>query len=83
VLFIFFNVVGTLIQTAFVDTNHYLLHNTDRLSLNIATVVGIVFATLFRLFCYRKFVFNDVPASGNDVPPSGVAEELAEPVTIP
>ena len=76
VLFIFFNVVGTLIQTAFVDTNHYLLHNTDRLSLNIATVVGIVFATLFRLFCYRKFVFNDVPAAG-------VAEELAEPVTIP
>jgi putative flippase GtrA len=28
VLFVFFNVVGTLIQTAFVDTNHYLLHNT-------------------------------------------------------
>jgi len=77
VLFIFFNVVGTLIQTAFVDTNHYLLHNTDRLSLNIATVVGIVFATLFRLFCYRKFVFNDV--HGPDEPADG----LVEPVTIP
>jgi putative flippase GtrA len=76
VLFVFFNVIGTLIQTAFVDTNHYLLHNTDRLSLNIATVAGIIVATLFRLFCYRKFVFNDVP-------PAGVAEELAEPVTIP
>ncbi|MDX6343234.1 MAG: hypothetical protein QOH87_3372 [Trebonia sp.] len=76
VLFVFFNVVGTLIQTAFVDTNHYLLHNTDRLSLNIATVIGIVFATLFRLFCYRKFVFNDVT-------PARVAEDLAEPVTIP
>ena len=33
VLFVFFNVVGTLIQTAFVDFNHYLLHNTDRISL--------------------------------------------------
>jgi putative flippase GtrA len=76
VLFIFFNVVGTLIQTAFVDGNHYLLHNTDRISLNIANVFGIGVATLFRLFCYRKFVFNDVPAAG-------VAEELAEPVTIP
>lgn len=76
VLFIFFNVVGTLIQTAFVDSNHYLLHNTDRLSLNIATVIGIVFATLFRLFCYRKFVFNDVT-------PAVVTEELVEPVTIP
>ena len=28
VLFVFFNVVGTLIQTAFVDFNHYVLHNT-------------------------------------------------------
>ena len=77
VLFIFFNVVGTLIQTAFVDTNHYLLGNTDRLSQNIATVIGIVFATLFRLFCYRKFVFNDV--RGPDEP----AEELVESATIP
>ena len=76
VLFIFFNVVGTLIQTAFVDTNHYLLGHHDRISFNIATVVGIIFATLFRLFCYRKFVFNQVPSSG-------AAEELSEPVTIP
>jgi putative flippase GtrA len=78
VLFVFFNVVGILIQTAFVDFNHYLLHNTDRLSYNLATVVGVVFATLFRLFCYRKFVFNHVPPAGP------AAEELtAEPATIP
>jgi putative flippase GtrA len=76
VLFIFFNVIGTLIQTGFVDFNHYLLHNTDRFSLNIATFVGIVIATLFRLFCYRKFVFNDVT-------PAPATEELAEPATIP
>jgi putative flippase GtrA len=76
VLFIFFNVVGTLIQTAFVDTNHYVLGNHDRISFNIATVVGIIFATLFRLICYRKFVFNEVPSAG-------AAEELSEPVTIP
>jgi len=77
VLFIFFNVVGMLIQTAFVDFNHYLLHNTDRISYNIATVVGIVFATLFRLFCYRKFVFNEVHI------PDQPAEELATASTIP
>ncbi len=64
VLFIFFNVVGTLIQTAFVDINHYLLRNHDRISFNIATVIGIIFATLFRLICYRKFVFNQVPSVG-------------------
>ena len=77
VLFVFFNVVGTLIQTAFVDFNHYALHNTDRISLNVATVVGVVFATLFRLFCYRRFVFSAVPQV---VQP---AEELAAASTIP
>jgi putative flippase GtrA len=77
VLFVFFNVVGTLIQTAFVDFNHYILHNTDRLSLNIATVIGIIFATMFRLFCYRKFVFSAVPQV---VEP---AEELATASTLP
>jgi putative flippase GtrA len=76
VLFIFFNVVGTLIQTAFVDFNHYLLHNHDRISYNIATVVGIVVATLFRLVCYRKFVFNSIP------PTQDPAEELAT-ATLP
>jgi putative flippase GtrA len=79
-LFVVFNVAGTLIQTAFVDFNHYALGNHDRISYNIATVVGIIFATLFRLFCYRKFVFNQVPPAG---PPAGVAEEIVEPVTIP
>jgi putative flippase GtrA len=77
VLFVFFNVVGTMIQTAFVDFNHYILHNTDRLSLNVATVIGIFFATLFRLFCYRKFVFSAVPVV---VEP---AEELATASTLP
>jgi putative flippase GtrA len=76
VLFVFFNVVGTLIQTAFVDFNHYALGNHDRLSLNIATIIGMVFATLFRLFCYRKFVFNSIP------PGQDKAEELAA-ATLP
>jgi putative flippase GtrA len=77
VLFVFFNVVGTLIQTAFVDFNHYVLHNTDRISLNIATVIGIVFATLFRLYCYRKFVFSNTP------PPAEVAAEELATATLP
>ena len=74
VLFFFFNLVGMLIQAAFVDANHYWLHDTGRLSYNLATVVGVVFATMFRLFCYRTFVFNVVlPAP---------AEEFAEPVAV-
>jgi putative flippase GtrA len=63
VLFIIFNVIGTLIQSAFVDVNRYLLHNTDRYSPLIASAIGIVFATLFRLYRYRKFVFSAVPAN--------------------
>jgi putative flippase GtrA len=76
VLFVFFNLVGTVIQTAFVDFNHYALGNHDRISLNIATVIGMVFATLFRLVCYRKFVFNSIP------PEQDEAEELAT-ATLP
>jgi putative flippase GtrA len=76
VLFVFFNLVGSVIQTAFVDFNHYALGNHDRLSLNIATVIGMVFATLFRLVCYRKFVFNSIP------PEQDETEELAT-ATLP
>jgi len=76
VLFVFFNLVGTVIQTTFVDFNHYVLGNHDRISLNIATVIGMAFATLFRLVCYRKFVFNSIP------PEQDEAEELAT-ATLP
>jgi putative flippase GtrA len=77
VLFILFNVAGTLIQSAFVGFNHYILHNHDQISLNVANVLGIGTATLFRLFCYRTWVFKSVPEAGP-------AEELSDdPVTIP
>jgi putative flippase GtrA len=74
VLFFFFNLVGMLVQTVFVDAGHYWLHGTGRLSYNLATVIGVVFATLFRLSCYRRFVFNLVP-------PAPV-EEMAELATV-
>jgi putative flippase GtrA len=76
VLFVIFNVLGLLIQLAFVSGNAHLLHNHSRLDYNIANVIGIIIATLFRLFCYRTFVFRAVPEAA-------AAEELSEPVTIP
>jgi putative flippase GtrA len=79
VLFFFFNLVGMLIQTAFVDANHYWLHDAGRLSYNLATVVGVVFATLFRLFCYRRFVFNLVPPA----PAEALAGKIPELATVP
>ncbi len=29
------------------------------MSYNVATIIGIGLATMFRLFAYRKFVFNN------------------------
>ena len=78
-LFVFFNVVGMLIQAGFVDANHYLLHHpdSDRIAFDIASVIGIGVATIFRLFCYRAFVFKSVPGAG-------AAEEIATaPVSLP
>jgi putative flippase GtrA len=59
-LFIIFNVIGLLIQTGIIALVVHGLHHSDRLSYNIATVFAIGIATLFRLFCYRKFVFHEV-----------------------
>jgi putative flippase GtrA len=60
VLFIVFNVLGLLIQTGIVDAVVYGLGHHSRLAFNVASIVGIGIATLFRLFTYRKFVFHHV-----------------------
>jgi putative flippase GtrA len=63
ILFVLLNVVGYGIQVGIVDVAYYGLGYKDGLSYNIATVIGIGLATLFRLFAYRKFVFsNQQPA---------------------
>jgi putative flippase GtrA len=59
-LFFFFNGIGLLIQLAFVAAAHYGLGLTDKLSYNVANIVGIGVATLFRLYCYRRWVFLEV-----------------------
>jgi putative flippase GtrA len=63
-LFIFFNVVGILIQAGVVYLGVHGLGHSDRLAYNAFTIVGIGIATLFRLFCYRKFVFHQVRVEG-------------------
>jgi putative flippase GtrA len=75
-LFVGLNVVGYAIQTGIVDIAYYGMGYKDGLSYNVATVIGIGLATLFRLFAYRKFVFSD--QRGGD---GGTAEELASATT--
>lgn len=62
VLFVALNVVGIFIQLGIVALVVHGMHMSDRLSYNLATIVGIAIGTLFRLITYRRFVFRTVPA---------------------
>ncbi len=56
-LFFLFNGIGLLIQLAFVGAARYGLGLKDTFSYNLANVIGIGVATLFRLYTYRRWVF--------------------------
>ena len=59
ILFVLLNLVGYGIQVGIVDLAYYELGYKSGLAYNLATIIGIGLATLFRLFAYRKFVFNN------------------------
>jgi putative flippase GtrA len=69
-LFFVFNGVGLLIQLAFVWAARHGLGLTDRVSYNVANITGVVVATVFRLYCYRRWVFLAVltPSAGRLAP---------------
>ena len=56
-LFFFFNGIGILITDGVVALVQHGLGRSDNLSLNVANLFGIGLATLFRLYCYRRWVF--------------------------
>jgi putative flippase GtrA len=64
--FVVLNCVGIVIQLGIVDIAYYGMGYKDGLSYNLATVIGIGLATLFRLYAYRKFVFLEPSADGDD-----------------
>jgi putative flippase GtrA len=73
-LFFFFNGIGILITDGVVALVHYGFGLTDNFSYNVANIIGIGLATLFRLYCYRRWVF--LYAEGE-----APAEEQLEPET--
>jgi putative flippase GtrA len=75
-VFVLLNCVGIVIQVGIVDIAYYELGYKSGLAYNLATIIGIGLATLFRLYAYRKFVFSDHRDGGD----GGTAPELA-PVT--
>ena len=74
VLFFFFNGIGLLIQLAFVAAVHYGLGLTSTFWYNVGNISGVIVATIFRLYTYRRWVF---PAASAEPP---TAEQL-EPET--
>jgi putative flippase GtrA len=56
-LFFLFNGIGILITDAVVWAVQDGLGLTDHFSYNVANVIGIGLATLFRLYSYRRWVF--------------------------
>jgi putative flippase GtrA len=66
-LFFFFNGIGILITDGVVAAAEYGLGLKGTVSDNVANVIGIGLATLFRLYCYRRWVFlyadGDAPAA--------------------
>jgi putative flippase GtrA len=79
VLFVGFNLAGTFIQSGVVAAAKYgggLSETTDRLALNVATMVGIGLGMVFRFWAYRTLVFRPHPA--DHAPPTTAVEALAE-----
>ena len=63
-LFFVFNGIGLLIQLGVVAAVRYGLGVDDKFSYNLANIIGIGVATIFRLYCYRRWVFlvaDDTP----------------------
>jgi putative flippase GtrA len=74
VLFLVFNGIGLLIQVGVVSIAQHGFGEHGTLALNVALIAGVGIATVFRLYCYHRWVFNTAPAE----PPA--AEQL-EPET--
>jgi putative flippase GtrA len=61
ILFFGLNGVALLIQYACIGLTNYTLGRTDKLSNNIALLIGIGLGTLFRFWSYRKWVWIAAP----------------------
>ena len=55
------NVVGLVITLVPVDVAHYLLDETSARAFTLSGIVGTVFATFFRFWAYRRYVFVNDP----------------------
>jgi putative flippase GtrA len=55
------NVVGLVITLVPVDVAHYLLDLTSPVAFTLSGIIGTGFATIFRFWAYRRYVFPAAP----------------------
>ena len=77
-LFFLFNGIGLVIQLVCLGFTNYALGRTDRLASNIALLIGIMLATLFRWWSYRRFVWT-APLASQSAVTEEQAVRLADP----
>jgi len=84
VSFVVLNLVGLLIQYACVWIAKNGMGLTDRFSLNVAFLIGIMLGTLFRFWSYRKWVWF-AQLAGHAAPSSAVdgSQEARERELVP
>jgi putative flippase GtrA len=80
VVFFVLNGIGLAIQLACIGVAYYLLGLTDKLSYNIALIVGIGLGTLFRFWSYRKWVWVAPPETKAE---TGAGERQPQPTDPP
>jgi putative flippase GtrA len=91
VVFFTLNAVGVLIQQACLELAKHEFGRHDKLTLNVAFLVGVGLATMFRFWSYRKFVWLAQPGGPPDrgrprqpgPPLPGGAYEAREPALVP
>src|SRR5258708_27662877 len=80
VLFFVLNGIGLAITQLFIGATIYGLDRTDKVSYNVALVIGTGVATLFRFWAYKRWVF--LPATAPPVEPHTGLPEAPEPVPV-
>lgn len=92
VLFFVLNGVGVLIQQACIEVARLASGRHDTLTINVAFLVGVVLATLFRWWSYRKWVWlapqsaapqsRPSPPSPQPAAPQSAAPQLVAPQDV-
>lgn len=57
-LFLLFNAVGLVIQAGAVAATKYGFDTTDLVLLNVASIIGLGVATMFRFWSYRRWIWR-------------------------